>query len=167
MKLTALSILLFSFLYFSCKKDIVNFSGYTATDAVGNPMGNVDNSDWTFDVNWKKEEIDKINLLTPASLTGTTTGTITIFPAYPNPCVNNFGFALNTSTKCAIRLALCDESLNQKWTGTQVLNPGFNNIIIGPDPSQMSKPGLYRLYYVFDAEGQLMFKKGHGDVLFQ
>jgi hypothetical protein len=151
----------------SCKKNVVNFTGYTATDALGNPMGSVDNSDWTFDQLWKSEEVDNMERITPADLTGTSTGSITIFPAYPNPCSDQFGIALNSSTKCVIRLALCDESLRQKWVGSQVLNPGFNNIIISPDPSEMRSLTLYRLYYVFDAEGQLMFKKGHGDVYFR
>ena len=150
---------------FSCKKEKIDISGITATDQVGNIMGSVDPTDWTHDANWSSEVESLFNAIGIVNLAGTTAGTISIFPAYPNPCTDQFRISIQSSTTCAIRLGLYDEQLNQKWSGTQLINVGNNTITISRDPARIGK-GTYRLYYRFDSYDQQMFYKGHGDVMF-
>ncbi|HEX7845010.1 MAG TPA: hypothetical protein VF476_04355 [Chitinophagaceae bacterium] len=158
-------LILFTF-GFSCKKELIDISGYTKTDGVGNLMGAADATDWTHDPNWTEAEVAIFNTVGIANLAGTSSGSVTIFPAYPNPCSNQSHIVVQSSTKCVIRMALVDEFLNQRWTAYQLIEVGFNNIVIAPDPGKIGK-GLIRLYYAFESNDQHMFYKGHGDIMFQ
>ena len=163
--IVALTILLCS--GFSCyKQEEIDISGYTKTDAIGNIMGSVDPTDWTHDTKWTDLEISVFNTIGTESLTGTTSGTISITPAFPNPCTDQFGIGIQSTSKCVVRMGIVNEGLDIKWQHYQVINIGVNYITIAPDPSKIGK-GLYRLYYAFESFDQHMFYKGHGDVMFQ
>ncbi len=161
------AILLLACCGLSCKKDVIDITGYTETDSAGNFMGTIDLTDWTLDQEWTSKESDRMDQIPAATLTGTSSGTIILGSAYPNPFSDQFRITVNSTTKCVIRMGLFDEQLNLKWSGSQVLLQGYSSVTIAPDLSRLRKSNLYRLYYVFDAEGQAAYFKGHGDVFFQ
>jgi hypothetical protein len=165
MKIPSL-LLLFLVFTISCKKDI-NIIGFTMTDALGNIMSVEDPGDWTFDDSWKQKETDIFDNIPSEDLSGSSMGSITIYPGFPNPCVNQFSFHINSSTKCEMRIAIVDKDRDKLVAETVEVKSG-GNMYYFTLPSESFKSGtLYRVYYVFDAEGHLMFKKGHGDIMIQ
>lgn len=169
MKYSSLILVLFAFILSSCKKEGIDISGYTRTDAQGNFSGNIDQSDWTFATSWKNSETEIFNNIASGDLANTTAGTIIINPAYPNPCTNHVALTIVTTTACKLRFALVNENLNTLTSNTVALVAGSNNFMIAlpQTPGAYRSGELYRLYYVFDAAGSPIFKKGHGDILIQ
>lgn len=161
------SLLLISLcLVLSCKKDKIDIEGYTVTDATGNFMGAIDLTDWTLDASWSNKELDVFAEIDPGSLTGTSSSSIVPGPAFPNPCSNVFTVVFHAPSACKARLALVNKDLDILTSKVIALTAGINTSQIAI-PAE-AKPGrLYRLYYVFDAEGSPAFFKGHGDIKIQ
>jgi hypothetical protein len=160
------SLLLVVILAMSCKKDI-SIIGFTMTDALGNVMSAEDPGDWTFDDSWKQKETDIFDDIASGNLSGSSAGTITMYPAFPNPCTNYFNLHINSSTKCVMRIAIVNKDRNKLASDAVAVNSGGNTYSLPVSGEDFKSGTLYRVYYVFDAEGHMMFKKGHGDIMIQ
>lgn len=159
------AIALFLCIAVGCKKDSsFNFSGYTPTDFSGNPMGAADQSDWTFDASWSQKEWDLFDF-EAGDLTGTTAGTVTMYPGYPNPAVNSSNITFTSTTACKLRYTLVNEKGHKLWSYVADVEPGSNTLSLYIAMGYSND--LHRLYYVFDAQGSPAFLKGHGDIMVQ
>ena len=154
-----------SWIGLSCTK--ISIKGYTATDSLGNIMGVTDASDWTFDPYWMKKESDVFSSIDSGDLSGTSAGSISIYPASPNPCSASFLVHFQSSTKCKARIAIVNNKLDKLLGGALSLEAGNNVFSFSVSASGFKAGNLYRMYYVFDAQGSLQFKKGHGDIFVQ
>ena len=161
-----ISLVLLCFVLACKKDDDLIITGYTPTDQMGNPMGDPDPSDWTFDPSWTNKELHVFSDIESGDLSGTSAGAIVIHPGYPNPVSGNaISLFINVDSACKMRYAVVSKERQIISSSAVSLQPGNNNLLvsIGSDlPAE-----LYRLYYVFDAEGNYAFFKGHGDVMVQ
>jgi hypothetical protein len=144
----------------------ITISGYTPTDANGNIMGAVDASDWTLNEAWSDKETNLFSGISSGDLTGTSSGAVTVSPAFPNPCTLSFGMQIQTASVCKLRFTVVDDRLRVYESGTIPLTAGSHSFGVTLDVDNIPE-GLYRIYYSFDAQGAPMFVKGHGDVLVQ
>lgn len=151
----------------SCTRNTsgIDISGYTATDALGNPMGSTDASDWTVNESWSNDEENVFSGIPTGDLTGTNAGTVSMYPAYPNPCQNMYSITVTATTSCNMRFVLVNENLTILQSGTYEVDPGTSTYSIYIDSN--IPDGLYRMYYSFEAQSMPMFHKGHGDVMIQ
>lgn len=142
----------------------IDVSNITATDALGNPIGSEDNTDWTMDANWSETEKSFFRT-DPVDLSGTTIATITMQAAYPNPTeTRNITFLFTASSITYLRIALVDAQLNKLSFYSFTTVVGLNAIRIPFEETKFPANKNYRLYYSFDAPGTLMYYKGHGDI---
>lgn len=167
MKLIYILGLLLIFSSVNCSKEkefTIDVSRITNTDALGNSNGNTDNTDWGFDANWNETELSLFRS-DPVDMSGAETATITLQPAYPNPAsINGITFQFTASKKTYLRLAVVDEKLNRLAFYSFFADAGLNafNIPFNIAPFTINKN--YRIYYTFNAAGNEMYFKGHGDV---
>jgi len=167
MKILSFTLLVVFFLGMSCKKEKIKFEGYTATDFIGNVMGTTDPTDWTFDTYlWTAKE-QSLFSQPSGFLTGTSAGTITLYPAYPNPCTGNFYLPIHATTSCKVRIAVANSKLELEKYAVVTIGPGGSTAVNFALDASYEHGQLYRVYYIFDAEGNIAFKKGHGDVMFK
>jgi hypothetical protein len=165
MKMLLAFTLFFVCLALSCKKDSdLVITGYTPTDNMGNPMGDPDPSDWTFDASWANSELHFFSDIESGDLAGTSPGAIVIHPAYPNPVSGNaISLSMNSDSTCKMRYAMVNKERQIISYDAVSLQQGTNDFLLSIGSGMPA--GLYRLYYVFDAEGNYGFLKGHGDVM--
>ena len=167
MKLIYILGLLLIFSSVNCSKEkefTIDVSRITNTDALGNSNGNTDNTDWGFDANWNETELSLFRS-DPVDMSGAETATITLQPAYPNPAsINGITFQFTASKKSYLRLAVVDEKLNRLAFYSFFADAGLNafNLTFNIPPFTVNKN--YRIYYTFNAPGNEMYFKGHGDV---
>ncbi len=150
----------------SCDKTtpfIIDVSVITSRDALGNPNGSVDNTDWTEDVSWNETE-KSLFLTDPIDMTGAEVASVSIEPVYPNPCVSTTTLQFTVSKITWIRIAIVDEKLNKLAFFSFKTDIGLNAYHIPFDPLKFKTNNNYRIYYSFDAPGNAMYYKGHGDV---
>lgn len=150
----------------TCKRNTsgIDITGYTSTDALGNPNGSQDNSDWTVNESWSNDVENLFSAIPTGNLTGTNAGTVSMYPAYPNPCQNVYYLAVTPTTSCNMRFVIINENFAILQSGTVEAEPGINTYAI--DISSISA-GLYRMYYSFESQTIPMFHKGHGDIMIQ
>ena len=150
----------------SCNKTTpftIDTSGITGVDVMGILIGPSDNTDWTEDVNWNETE-ESLFLTDPIDMTGAEVASVTIQPVYPNPFVSTTTLQFTVSKITWIRIAIVDEKLNKLAFYSFKTDVGLNAYIIPFDPLIFKTNKNYRLYYSFDAPGNAMYYKGHGDV---
>jgi hypothetical protein len=167
MKKTITILLIAVTMTVSCTRNTsgIDISGYTATDALGNSIGTTDASDWTVNESWSNEEENVFSGIPTGDLTSTNAGTVSIYPAYPNPCQNMYYITVTATTSCNMRFVIVTESLSILQSGTVELDPGTSTYSIYRDSP--IPDGLYRMYYSFEAQSMPMFHKGHGDIMMQ
>src|SRR5688572_29738705 len=151
----------------SCKKEAVTIKGYTSTDAMGNILSQEDRTDWIFYPTWSNKETNVFFGVDAGDLTGASAGTISIYPAFPNPCSVQFHLSFQSTTVCKGRFVLVNKNLERIFSATMSVAAGGNHFVFSPEPAKFKAGSLYRLYYTFDAENHSMFLKGHGDIMVQ
>lgn len=142
----------------------IDVSNITATDSNGVITGSIDNTDWGTDPSWS--ETEKAFFRTdPVDISSASVATIHLQPAYPNP-TNKKGVTLQftTSTISFLRIAIVDANLKKLAYYTFLTSAGLNAYFIPLAPPAFSTNKNYRIYYSFDAPGNAMYFKGHGDV---
>jgi len=150
----------------SCDKTTpytIDASAITSRDALGNSIGSVDNTDWTEDISWNETE-KALFLTDPIDMTGAEVGNVSVEPVYPNPCISTTTLQFTVSKITWIRIAIVDEKLNKLAFFSFKTEMGLNAYHIPLDPLKFKANNNYRLYYSFDAPGNAMYYKGHGDV---
>lgn len=155
------------FLISGCKKATpftIDVSNITSTDALGNILGNPDNTDWTMDAEWSETEISFFRT-DPVDLTGTSVAAISMQPAYPNPTqTRSVTFQFTASAITYLRIALVDVQLRKQSFYSFLTVAGLNAFHIPFEEAKFPANKNYRLYYSFDAVGSTMYFKGHGDI---
>lgn len=141
----------------------IDVSAITSTDALGNPIGTTDNTDWTEDVDWTETE-KSFFMTDPVDMTGAEVATVNLQPAYPNPCQNQIALQFTVSKPTYLRIAIVDEQLKKLSFYEFLTDGGLNAYNIPFNPSVFSINKNYRIYYTFNAPGNEMYYKGHGDV---
>ena len=149
--LYSLPILLLSAALFSaCQKvDFGDDGGITERDSTGRPTGHVDESDWSSDAKWKKQELDLFKDLN-IDLNGTQLGGVRNMILYPNPGAGSR--ALNIQqTGSATQFA--SVVVDRKYKVVRELlkdAPVYaNGTDYALDFSSLKKGETYRMYYVF------------------
>lgn len=166
MKLTFSSIC-FLLLFAACDKTTpftIDVSNITTTDSNGVITGNIDNTDWGTDPAWS--ETEKAFFRTdPVDISSASVASINLQPAYANPTTKK-GVTLQftSSTVTFLRIAIVDANLNKLAYYTFLTTSGLNAYFIPLAPPAFSTNKNYRIYYSFDAPGNAMYFKGHGDV---
>ena len=141
----------------------IDVSAITSTDALGNPIGSTDNTDWTEDASWNESE-KSLFLTDPIDMTDAEVASVSMQPVYPNPCQTNTSLQFTVSKITWIRIAIVDEKVNKLAYFSFKTDSGLNAYHIPFDPLIFKVNKNYRLYYSFDAPGHAMYYKGHGDV---
>jgi hypothetical protein len=169
-------LLLISFLLnLGCKKstadvvqNVVNtsidVSKYTSTDVVGNSLGQIDNTDWTFDNTWTAAENALMQSPTPTQLLNTENAIILLYPSYPNPLVEQFVLSFSTTKSTLLQLVVTDSLLNVKMRNFKTTNVGSNSIAFLLAANEFANNKNYRLYYGFYSLAAGLYYKGHGDL---
>ena len=150
----------------SCNKTTpftIDTSGITGVDVMGILIGPSDNTDWTEDVSWNETE-KSLFITDPIDMTDAEVASVSIQPAYPNPCTHQTTLQFTVSKITWIKIAVVDEKLNKLAFYSFKTDVGLNAYIIPFDPLIFKTNKNYRLYYSFDAPGNSMYYKGHGDV---
>lgn len=160
-------ILCFSILNIQCKKNndspVIDVSQITSTDALGNILSQ-DNTDWTKDNNWTDKEQALFQAPTSAQLVNTETGTVTIFPAYPNPVINQQFLTIKTSTITLLQIVIVDNMLSIKKRYFVLTSGSTLSFAYLFDAAIFTNNTNYRLYYGFYSLSDGLFYKGHGDI---
>ncbi len=161
----ALPLLVFS-VAFGCEKITpfsIDTSRITATDATGALTGETDASDWTQDNSWSETEkaLFRADLV---DLAGMEKAAIQMQPAYPNPCSDQTTLLFTTSLPTKMRIVVTDDKANKLASYSLQTDAGLNAYIIPFSNSIYQAGKSYRVYYGFDAPGQLLYYFGHGDI---
>ena len=162
----AILAIIFLLVLISCNKTTpftIDTSGITGVDVMGIAIGPHDNTDWTEDASWNETE-KSLFITDPIDMTDAEVASVTLQPAYPNPCRYQTTLQFTVSKITWIRIAVVDEKLNKLAFFSFKTDAGLNAYIIPFDPSIFKLNQNYRLYYSFDAPGNPMYYKGHGDV---
>ena len=159
-----LSVLLLSATLFStCQK--VNFGadgGITERDNSGVPTGHLDESDWSSDATWKKQELDLFKDLN-FDLNGTQQGGVRDIMLYPNPMIKANLSVRQTGSATQFAWVVVDRKYKvvRELVKDQPVRP--TGIEFFFDLSSLKKGETYRMYYVFYS-GTTLVSKGHGDI---
>jgi hypothetical protein len=178
MKYSVYLIYFLLFLNLGCKKtaadvvqnvvnntiNTIDVSKYSTTDVVGNSLGQIDNTDWTFDNTWTAAENALMQSPTPTQLLNTENATISLYPSYPNPLVEQFVLSFSTTKSTLLQLVVTDSLLNVKMRNFRTTNIGSNSITFLLAANEYTNNKNYRLYYGFYSLSGGLFYKGHGDV---
>lgn len=169
MKPAALCFSLLSCLAFvQCEKSnpfTVDMTQITAVDALGNPTGTADPTDWAADATWSETETAFFRT-DPVDLSGSSVTTVTMKPATPNPTqARQVTLLFTTDTVTFIRIAVVDQQLYKKGFFQFKTDPGLNAFNIPLPAASFPANAYYRIYYSFDAPGKPFYYKGHGDIL--
>ena len=162
----AILVIICLWLLISCSKTTpftIDVSAITSRDALGNSNGSADNTDWTEDVSWNETE-KSLFITDPIDMTDAEVASVSIQPVYPNPCVSTTTLQFTVSKITWIRIAIVDEKLNKLAFFSFKTDSGLNAYHIPFDPLKFKANKNYRIYYSFDAPGNAMYYKGHGDV---
>ncbi len=143
----------------------VDMTGITAVDALGNPIGANDPTDWTADASWSETETAFFRT-DPVDMSGCTVTSVAMRAASPNPTTaRQITLLFTTDTTTFIRIAVVDQQLNKKDFFQFKTDPGLNAFIIPFSSTLYPANNYYRIYYSFDAPGKAFYYKGHGDIL--
>jgi hypothetical protein len=141
----------------------IDTSQITSTDLSGNLIGSSDPTDWTQDASWSETEkaLFRADLV---DLTGMERASIQMNSAYPNPSSGQTTLLFTTSVATKMRIVITDDKVNKLASYALQTDVGLNAYVL-PFTSSIFQIGKnYRVYYVFDAPGQLMYYYGHGDI---
>lgn len=137
----------------------------TSVDALGNPTGTADPTDWTADASWSETETAFFRT-DPVDMSGCTVTSVVMQAASPNPTTaRQTTLLFTTDTTTFIRIAVVDQQLNKKDFFQFKTDPGLNAFIIPFSSTRYLANNYYRVYYSFDAPGKAFYYKGHGDIL--
>jgi hypothetical protein len=162
-------IILFALILFSCKKDnntkdTITISGITERDNFGNPIGIIDDTDWSYDTNFPQTINSLLNFVDTVNYLDADTSTIQLF-AYPNPIEKQFVFRFSSSKRTVLKYIIVDEFLNLYLKRCFKLRNGgeyMTNILT--DDSIYPPKRFYRLFYAFYDHEKTIYFKGHGDL---
>lgn len=150
-----------------CKKEkdkpAIDVSGITITDALGNFLSQ-DNTDWTKDNDWTKQEEALFQMPTAGELANTETATVSLSPAYPNPASSEQSIVITTSKVTLLQVLITDDRLAIKKRFLFNTPATTQAIAYLFDPAIFSNETNYRLYYGFYSAAGGLFYKGHGDI---
>ncbi len=158
---------LFALLNLECTKNktvALDLSGITQTDAVGNSIGPVDNTDWTQDNTWNSNESNLFDTPTAAQLSGTQTCAVTVGPAFPNPAGSTIMFYFTTSGITLVQMVITDKYLHVQELHYFMSTTGSNFFQLALQQAMYANNTSYRLYYAFYSLADGRFYKGHGDI---
>ncbi|HWJ90579.1 MAG TPA: hypothetical protein VNR87_05680 [Flavisolibacter sp.] len=151
----------------SCKKNgtkKINAGNITVTDAMGQPVGPADPSDWRFDDGWSAAEQALFNFADTASTAGMKQAAATRAGAYPNPASERINFYFSTDQPTLLKMVITDERLNLFYKDTRRLNSSSGyNFTLDLASGAYKNGSFYRIYYALYAEGGAIYKRGHGD----
>ncbi|MBN1599296.1 MAG: hypothetical protein JW894_13460 [Bacteroidales bacterium] len=172
-----ISLLSVSFLFFACNKDNdavkYDFSDITETNAIGEYIGNVDESDWRTDDNWNSAENGLFGLSSASVIDSQIMTTDKdnvpvnpiaedqVYPAYPNPSTGIFNIYFSTTAE-EIEIVIVNTSLDIQYKnefqthGSIILSFSFDGYEVNH---------YYRIYYLLKFNDSIV-KKGHGDIMY-
>ena len=139
---------------------IPTFSGYTAMDEVGNPIGVTDTSDWTNDDDWMIKEKALFEDYESLSHKIPFDTSLKIHPAFPNPCSEIFCLALVKDSTTMFRARLVNQEFDILIAADSIYN---KNMMFKLDELNISTDSILRLYYMFVKDDSCLYK-GHGDI---
>lgn len=165
-------LFLFALVFSHCGKEKIStreidVSRYTQTDNIGMVVGTVDETDWTKDSVWTAAESQLFESPPATALAGTTTGSVSVFPAFPNPVSQTFGFAFKAKQEALIQLVVTDNRLVVKDRFSFRADTGSRVVMIRLTNDRYKSKTNYRLYYGFSSATDVLFFKGHGDLRLQ
>jgi hypothetical protein len=167
------ALAIFALVQITCQKDKnqapkpvakIDVSAITMTDPYGNPMWLKDSTDWREDENWTEEEISLFDTPDTMHTRNAKTGTVTVYPAYPNPLHREFGLSIRTSTATVMQLVFADSLLAVKNRYVLPVDSGSKSFRFRLDTSLFAAGTNYRLYYGFYSRTDPLYYKGHGDL---
>ncbi len=170
-RITLLLLVGFSALFYSCKKNneiIYDFTQYTETDSTGSIIGGNDTTDWGYDGSWSSGELSLLSFKDSLVAGDSTTGTVEISPAFPNPGHGIVLIGVNTEKSCKMKAVVVDEDFhilyldNRLFTGGPILTVHY----LGTSTAFHSGH-YYRMYYGFYNSKDSLYYKGHGDLLIE
>lgn len=157
----------------SCKKNSkptpLNISGFLYTDYRGFKIGSYGDpsDDWKFSTTLTPDEINLFNFPDSVDMTSTVPVSITqIYPAYPNPAVNNlaFGGQFGTSSQFSkLKIVVVDPFLNVAFRDALLVSGSAQLVLSVNNRIKFQKKGIYRLYYSLSAKNKPDYKMGYGD----
>lgn len=165
-------IIVLSAFNLQCKKTpdsqpIIDTSKITETNDQGEKVGQVDETDWTEDTNWKSAEYNLFMKPNTTELENTETATITIHNAYPNPIWKMVVLNYVATEVTLVQVVVTDNMLNIKDRLFYKTKQGNNTIQIAMDADHYKSNTTYRIYYGFYSATNELYFKGHGDVKIQ
>lgn len=150
-----------------CKKNAarpsIDVSKITSTDMFGNIL-TADNTDWQTDDQWTDDEQQLFKQPDTTALAGTERSVLSLFPAYPNPLINQQAMQVRASKPCVLEMVITDNHLEIKKRYTIMVEPPSLNFVYMFDQSVFSNKTNYRLYYAFYSLSDGIFARGHGDI---
>jgi len=165
MKTTVFLTLIITLLLTTCTKDeggIINISGITTRDNVGNLLGGLDETDWTNDASFPDAVSSLLNFTETIDYSNAEISTIQI-EAFPNPLESQFILNLSSSTGTVIKYIIVDEAL--KVYSEYALNLSAGNTLLAIQMnSSFPNNKYYRMYYAFYDKTKTIYFKGHGDL---
>jgi len=163
-------LLLMLLLLIACKKDNgdISISGFLLTDVVGNVITNIGN----VDDDWKLSAASSLGAREKAfleftdtiGLAHTTAGNVEVLPAYPNPVKYSTRLTVNADDSVLLKVVVVNRkgtvlvSHEKKFRGYYTVQFDMT------DRTKFPASGAFRIYYGFSAEGDPLFKVGHGDI---
>ncbi|OON68021.1 hypothetical protein [Hymenobacter sp. CRA2] len=162
----------------SCNKiDFGPDEGYTEKDSSNQSTGAVDNSDWTSDKDWKKEEKELFKD-SGVDLSQGQQGGVGTLSFYPNACASVGAFTIQSVSvplppvlplppvySLHGRLAVVDKKYQVLSSSNFELQTDRPLMLRLDFSDGKFKSGtLYRMYYILYDDSKTLFLKGHGDI---
>ncbi len=172
-RIISLSFILFSssILFYSCKKNSeikYDFRQYTETDSTGSIFGTNDTTDWSFDDSWTVGELSLLSFKDSLVAGDSTSGSIVISPAFPNPGNGTVFIGVNTEKACKMKTAVVDEDFHILYLDNRLFTGGPILTVHHLNTSTAFHTGCYyRMYYGFYNSKDSLYYKGHGDLLIE
>lgn len=143
--------------------------GVSYRNAMNVPIGYTDNSDWTLDGSWNKQERQLFEELS-VNVNAATQGQVSSLGFFPNPLQpGSNGTLLYQTAQQNMRLHLVFVDKKYKIIDRQdrPVDTGgrYGTELPLPFPSaKFASNTIYRLYYIFYAPDGTLYYKGHGDI---
>lgn len=133
------------------------------------PMGYTDDSDWTLDGKWNKQEVKLFADDLKVNVNSQPAGDVFDLGFFPNPVEAGGQATLlyrTALTNARLHLVFVDKKykvLNRLDLPAAVGGRYGSQLLLDLPTSKFADKALYRLYYVFYNSDNTLYYKGHGD----
>lgn len=136
--------------------------GYEGRDNNNYSAGPDDTTDWVSDDKWNKQELALFADLA-LQLNGPQAGGVRRLSLYPNPAETQAIFSFERTSILQGRLKIVDKKYRVVAEHSLIAASGSLRFSFNVNTLQLTRGGVYRLYYVF-YNGHTLHYKGHGDI---